>query len=205
MVGKMNGQKTTKNKRKDNSLKLKQHVVFIWEALKDFEQVSSIIPSSRFLERRLIKQAHLNTAKTVVELGAGTGGTTMAILKAMRKDARLLSIEINPRFYEVLQRIDDERLIAHLGSADELQAIMQQYGLPQADVIFSGIPFSRIDKAVGKQILAQIAESLTPGGRFIAYQLRGKVEELGKPYLGEAQVSLELLNIPPLRVFQWQK
>ena len=186
----MNGHKATKDKRKDNSLKFKQHVVFIWEAVKDFEKVSSIIPSSRFLERRLIKQAKLNSAKIVVELGAGTGGTTMAILKAMRKDARLLSIEINPRFYEVLQRIDDDRLIAHHGSADELKAIMQRYQLPMADVIFSGIPFSRIDKTVGQQILAQIAEALAPEGRFIAYQLRGKVEKLGKPYLGKAQVSL---------------
>ncbi len=186
--------------------KLRRHLIFFREAWRDFEHVASIFPSSRFLERRLIKMSRLDTAHTIVELGAGTGGTTLAILRAMPSAARLLSIEINPSFHQVLQHINDPRLISHLGSADTLQAILQQYQLPAPDVIFSGIPFSRIDENTGRRILKQVAEVLAPGGRFVAYQLRSQVQELGGPFLGEAQqIRLELLNIPPLRVFQWEK
>ena len=52
-----------------------------------------------------MKEAGLGTAKLVVELGPGVGGTTHAILRAMPSDARLLSIEINADFVPALRRI----------------------------------------------------------------------------------------------------
>ena len=51
--------------------------------------------------------------------------------------------------------------------------------------------------------LARLA--LAPGGRFVAYQVRDEVDRLGRSYFGPARVEVELLNIPPVRVFQWQK
>ena len=55
------------------------------------KEVGSIIPSSRFLERRIIRCADVSHAKVVVELGPGTGGTTRALLRAMAPDARLVA------------------------------------------------------------------------------------------------------------------
>lgn len=36
------------------------------------KEVGSIIPSSRFLERRIVRAARADTAKVLVELGPGT-------------------------------------------------------------------------------------------------------------------------------------
>jgi hypothetical protein len=38
----------------------------------------------------------------------------------------------------------------------------------------------------------------------VAYQVRGAVADRATPLLGEPDVTLELLNIPPLRVFRWR-
>lgn len=184
---------------------MNDHVAFLQGFLKSPKQVGSIIPSSRFLERRLVEIAGIQSALTIVELGSGTGGTTRAILQAMPREANLLSIEINPRFFSLLTRIHDSRLISHLGSAQDLHCALSQYGLPSPEVVISGIPFSTLDRPVAAAILEAIASALAPRGRFVAYQVLNRIESLSFPYLGPAQVEMEFLNIPPIRVYRWEK
>src|SRR5712691_11531137 len=86
-------------------------LVFFQEFLKNPRQIGSITPSSSFLERRIVQIAGIASARLVVELGAGTGGTTRAILDAMGPDARLLVVEINRHFAALLARIGDPRLV----------------------------------------------------------------------------------------------
>lgn len=179
--------------------------LFFREFLKHPLQIGSIVPSSRFLERRIMEGAGIGSAKTVVELGAGTGGTTRAILRAMPQDAVLLSIEINPHFHRLVGNIDDPRLIAHRGSACDLEDILSMYGLESPDVIISGIPFSTMSLELGHRVLETVSQSLAPHGRFVAYQVRSRVAELSRPFLGEEQSVLEVRNIPPMRVFHWEK
>lgn len=178
---------------------------FFQEFLKHPLQIGSIIPSSRFLEQRILGASAIASATTVVELGSGTGGTTRAILDAMPKDARLLSIEINPHFHTLVSGIEDERLIAHLGSACELKTIMSMYGLDAPEVVISGIPFSTMNNSDGAQVIAAISSQLAPNGRFVAYQVSRQVATLCRPILGPERVAMELLNIPPMRVYQWEK
>ena len=178
---------------------------FFQEFLKYPLQIGSIIPSSRFLERRVVEAAGISSAKTIVELGPGTGGTTRAILHAMAQDANLLSIEINPHLHSLVSRIDDDRLIAHLGHANALKEIISMYGLGAPEVLISGIPFFNMSHTLGSQILETISSMLVPGGRFVAYQVRKRVDDLSRPFLGPARVKVVLLNNPPLRVYRWQK
>lgn len=167
--------------------------------------VGSVIPSSRFLERRLVASAHIGTARTVVELGPGTGGTTQALLAAMRSDAQLLTIELDPRFAELLAQLGDPRLISHHGSAADLGQILHEHGLSQPDAIVSGIPFSTMPPQVARAILEAIRDQLAPGGRFVAYQFRGHVGRMGEPILGPPRIEFEPLNVPPMRFFRWTR
>jgi phospholipid N-methyltransferase len=180
-------------------------MAFLQGFLKSPKQVGSIIPSSRFLERRIVRAAEIGRASLVVELGPGTGGTTRALLRAMSPTARLLAIEIDPRFVALLRRMPDPRLIVHEGSASEIEDALRQHGLPAPDVILSGIPFSTMARSVGEQILRSVYDALEPGGLFVAYQVRDRVETLGRRVFGRAQVQTEILNMPPMRVYRWQK
>jgi phospholipid N-methyltransferase len=170
------------------------------------KQVGSIIPSSRFMEKRLVRIAEIEKASVVVELGPGTGGTTRAMLSRMQPDARLLAVEINPHFVKLLHRtIPDPRLIVHEGSAAEIGQALAQHGLSAADVILSGIPFSTMDRQLGLSILRSVDANLAPSGRFVAYQFRDRVEDLGRQVLGAPSVQVELLNVPPMRIYRWNK
>jgi phospholipid N-methyltransferase len=141
----------------------------------------------------------------LVELGPGTGGTTRALLRTMRPDARLLAIEVNPRFVELLRKIDDPRLIVHQGSAADIGEALDQYELPTPDVILSGIPFSTMTVRIGQDILRSVHDSLHAGGIFVAYQVRDRVESLGREVFGRARIQTEILNMPPMRVYRWEK
>jgi len=169
------------------------------------KEVGSIIPSSRFLERRIVKSAQVTAARGLVELGPGTGGTTRALLRAMKPDACLLAIEVNPRFVDLLKEIGDPRLIVHHGSATDIRTTLDRYELPTPDVILSGIPFSTIAMGAGRDILRSVHDSLHPGGLFVAYQVRDRVKSLGREVFGPARVQTEILNVPPMRVYRWEK
>jgi phospholipid N-methyltransferase len=178
---------------------------FFQEFLKHPLQIGSIIPSSRFLERRILEAAAIASAKTIVELGSGTGGTTRAILGAMPQHAKLLSIEINPHFHTLVSNIEDERLIAHLGNACGLKEIISMYGLGAPEIVISGIPFSTMSHSEGSQVIEAISSLLVPNGCFVAYQVSKRVASLCRPFLGSEQIRVELLNIPPMRVYKWEK
>ena len=178
---------------------------FLQGFLKRPKEVGSIIPSSRFLEREVVHSAVSRDARTIVELGPGTGGTTRALLRAMQPEARLLAIEINPHFVEVLDRWPDKRLIAVEGSALDIGQILADRGFSAPDVIVSGIPFSTMTLPIGRDILRSVYDALDPGGAFVAYQVRDRVNTLGREVFGRARVQTELLNVPPMRIYRWEK
>jgi phospholipid N-methyltransferase len=180
-------------------------LAFLQGFLRKPQQVGSVIPSSRFLERRLVALSGARHARLLVELGPGTGGTTRALLRALPADAKLLAIELEPHFAAILREMNDPRLIVFEGSAEQLPDALGKYGLGAPDAVISGIPFSTMDGALGRRIARAIYEALAPEGRFIAYQVRGKVHDVAKPFFGRAQVDVELRNIPPMRLYRWRK
>lgn len=185
---------------------LDRRLAFFQGFLREPQQVGSVIPSSRFLERRLVKISAVGEAHTVVELGPGTGGTTHALLRALPPAARLLAIEIDPRFAALLRaEITDPRFAVEQDSAEAIAAILTRRALPAPEVVISGIPFSTMPHAVGRSILRAVWAAIAPGGRFVAYQFRDRVAVLGRHILGRPEVDVELLNVPPMRVYCWRK
>lgn len=180
-------------------------LVFFQGFLRRPRQIASVVPSSRFLERRVAQLATLSAAETVVELGPGTGGTTRALLAAMSPQASLLSIEINPDFISTLQAIQDDRLTVHHGNAEWLPEILRKYELVSADAVVSGIPFSLLRPEGRRRLVESIWSALRPGGRFVAYQICGRIQAVARPLFGAADVAIEFRNFPPLRIYAWRK
>ena len=169
-------------------------------------QVGSVVPSSRFTERRIVRAADVRQARTVVELGPGTGGTTRALLRAMPADARLLAVELSPIFRARLRaRLVDSRVILQSGSAEHLVDFLQQWRLSAPDAIVSGIPFSTMPPATAGRVAAAISACLAPGGRFVAYQVFAGVSGVMTPHLGAPAIEWEWRNVPPVRIYRWIK
>lgn len=182
-----------------------RRLAFLQGFLKYPHLVGSVVPSSRFLERRLIESSGIGNARLVVELGPGTGGTTRAIMRAMHRDARLLAIEINPQFASLLESESDPRLTVHHGSAEDICEALAANDLGAPEVVVSGIPFSTISPSLGRGIINEVWKSLVPGGCFVAYQFRDRVANLGRELLGAPKVEVEFLNVPPMRFYRWDK
>ena len=115
----------------------------------------------------------------------------------MGPDAKLLAIEINPGFCELLNNtIRDERLIVHEGSAADIPEALVKHDLGAPDVVLSGIPFSTMPRTLGLSIPQSVKDSLAPGGRFVAYQFRDVVHTLGKQVFNIAMAEVESVVQP---------
>jgi len=173
--------------------------------LKSPRIVASVIPSSSYLEQRVVRAAELESASMVIELGPGTGGITRSLLAALRPQARLLAIERTADFVASLRRIDGARLDVVHGCASSIGAELKRCGHHAADAVISGIPFSTLPEALATQIVTAVHTALRPGGRFVAYQVTDSVVDYAAPVMGVPKIEYEFRNVPPLRVFTWFK
>ncbi|WP_154224120.1 class I SAM-dependent methyltransferase [Marinicella rhabdoformis] len=186
---------------------IKEGAVFLKNAMANPKEVAYVFPSSPWLVNKVAKVAKLDKAKRIIELGPGTGGTTRAILKQMSPDAALVSVEINAKFIEHMNKtIDDKRLTISDKGAQNLPEIITDQGWEDVDVIISGIPFSTLPKGLDLAIMDGIHETLKPEGMFLAYQLRDHVSKLAEPLFGPYTFKMvEYKNLPPMRIYTWEK
>src|SRR5215831_922962 len=85
-------------------LAMNQHVKFIGTFLRKPIATGAIAPSSRWLADLMTSDMNLDKAKTVVELGPGTGAFTQAIQEKLSPEALFLAIELNPEFADHLKQ-----------------------------------------------------------------------------------------------------
>ncbi len=192
---------------KTTAASFRESAIFLKNAVLKPKQVGYLLPSSRYLIRRIAQTAGVNNKRYVVELGPGTGGTTRGLLAALPENGRLIAIDINPQFIRHLQRdITDPRLILCHDSAERLPDILQENHWPYCDTVISGIPFSTLPDGLGQSVMHAIHDSLCDGGTFMAYQLRDHVSRLANPVFGPpVYKKKEVRNFPPMRLFVWQK
>jgi hypothetical protein len=124
----------------------------------------------------------------------------------LRGFLRLLAIEVNPGFCGRLRRlIDDPWLAVHAGSAESLTDVLRLRGLPAADVVVSGVPFSTLPRELAPRTAAAIHANLASGGRVVAYQCRSHFAGCLAPHLGSRRTAWEWRSLPPIGLFVWVK
>ena len=181
-------------------------IEFLKGFLRNPKEVGSVVPSSRFLTRRVLECGAVDKARVIVELGPGTGVFTGEILKRMRPNAKLVAVEINPTFVRMLRsNYPDPRLSVYEGSASDLEKALIEAGTSQADLVVSGIPFSTLAHETRRATLEAARRVLGPGGYFVAYQVRSHVRRFAEPVFGPGETHREFLNLPPMRIYVWQR
>lgn len=184
---------------------LSDNWTFFQAFLRSPRVVAAVMPSSPFVEQRVVRSADPPAASIVVELGGDTGGLTRSLLQAMGPQAHLLVIERTKEFIAKLEWIGDPRLEVVHGCASSIGVELQRRGFKAADAVVSGIPFSTLPQALAAEIITAVHAALVPGGRFVAYQYSDRVADFARPLMGDPEVQHELRNVPPIRVFTWHK
>ncbi|MEY4675004.1 MAG: hypothetical protein RL148_2788 [Planctomycetota bacterium] len=138
---------------------LRDGLGFLGAFLRNPTTVGAVVPSSRYLARALVGRIDHLAGELLVEFGPGTGPMTAVIQDLLPASARYLGIEISPAFHAVLkQRFP--RLDFHLGSAADIQSILQQRHLPLPARIVSGLPFASLPAKVQDAVITGIVHSL---------------------------------------------
>jgi phospholipid N-methyltransferase len=168
--------------------------------------LGSMIPSSRFLIKKVLKEIDWEHARVIVEYGPGVGGITTEVLRRMRPDANLIAIETNPQFVHLLRSLPtDDRLRIVEASAESVNDILRQHRRGMASYIISGIPFSTMSAPVRGRILRETFAALEPGGCFLVYQFSTRVLGDLQRTFGHVRRKFELLNILPAHLFFCQR
>jgi len=163
--------------------------------------VATVSPSSKFVIRRVLKALDLASARVVVEYGPADGVITEPLLSHLPKEATLIAIERNGEFFARLRRIQDPRFHAVHGDARDIDKHLRHFGVAWADRVVSGIPFSYLSAPEREALLRTTAARLSPGGRFVAYQVTTHLIPLLKRHFRSVDTQFEIRNIPPHFVF----
>lgn len=168
------------------------------EAVKNMKQVGSIVPSSSFLIKKIIKGIDFNKNINVLELGAGTGVFTKEILNRMSDNSILYSYETNENFINSLKDINDERLIVKGECVSKLDRLQDGY----FDVVISSLPLSNLTKEFKKKIYTDIRSKLRRTGTFIQYQYSLSDYKHIEKLFRNCEVEFCLFNLPPAFIYK---
>jgi phospholipid N-methyltransferase len=169
--------------------------------VKDWRTSGSILPSSRRLVARLLKGVDFSSARNIAELGPGTGCVTREILRRMRPEARLVSLELNPVFVEACRRIADSRLTMRCSCASRLPEVLEEEGIEGVDAVVSSLPLGMMDDGMVVRVLQASRESLRPGGTFVQYQYSLSRHWGMEALFPSVTVRFTPFNVPPAFVY----
>ncbi|HVY70760.1 MAG TPA: methyltransferase domain-containing protein [Verrucomicrobiae bacterium] len=132
----------------------------------------AVCASSPFLARRLTSAVNLNQARSVLEVGPGSGAITEWLVRQMPARARLTTIEINPRFAELI-RLRFPSVAVICGGVEELAGYMRRNKMEPFDCVVSSLPWTSFEKDLQSDILDQVYQALRPGGEMATYAYYG--------------------------------
>jgi phosphatidylethanolamine/phosphatidyl-N-methylethanolamine N-methyltransferase len=176
---------------------------FSGEFIANPKPVGSLVPSSRALSRCMAGFIPVTPEGYVVELGAGTGAITSALLKHGIPPERLIAVDCSLTMVRHL-RERYPHLKVLMGSAARLKRLLAEHiDLENESVryIVSGLPLRSLPKPEVTKIAQEVARVLEPGGRFIqfTYDLRHRPH----PALADFEhvdSAVVWFNFPPARV-----
>ncbi len=176
-------------------------ISFFKESVKNLKTIGTITRSSKFLCKGMIKHVDFDTARYIVELGAGDGVITQHILRSMHKDCKLMIFEVNEAFNEQLSEIHDDRLIIIQDSAEKLSHYLELHKFSKLDSVISAIPFVLFPEPVANSIIQACKDHLIQGGNYVQVHYSLMVKKLYENVFGNLDINWVPLNIPPAFVF----
>ncbi len=130
-------------------------------------QMGSVMPSSSALCRRLVAQTRAEPDQIVVELGAGTGVVSRALIESGLAAERLYVVEIVPAMAAHLrQALPGAQVIE--GDARRLPQLIPQEMHGRIGTVIVGIPLVLLPVAEQRRFIDAI-DAVAPGVGFILY------------------------------------
>lgn len=168
-------------------------------------RVGYLVPSSGVLTRKTAKRIDFSRPRVVIELGPGEGCHTRQIVRRMNPESKLILIELDEHFTAHLKKqfAHDPRVIVVQADALHLVETLTSLGITHPDYIYSGIPFTIMERNLRERLLSNIADSMGPDTVFITYQVSSLISEHVLFDLARSEQCI--LNVPPIKVLELRK
>jgi phospholipid N-methyltransferase len=182
---------------------------FFRQWLKNPRAMASLAPSSRQLAAQMVAQLP-EGARQIVELGAGTGVFTRALIDHGIAPERLLVVELNEELHALLRRRFPQSHVVH-GDACDLADIAHSEGFAAGgiDAVISGLGFLAMPRDLQKRILQAVFSVLGADKPLIQFTYgpssplpRDLLAELG---LGVRRGGFAWRNMPPATVYVYTR
>ncbi len=170
--------------------------------LQNPREVGALFPSSPVLSELIAAQVDPKSS-AVLEVGAGTGPVTRALLDRGVEPERLFVIERDPNMVNYLRR---QFRGIHIRCADASQAdqFLKEEAGGKAESVISGIPLRNLSPVDRLTIVHTMMKAIAPGGQLIQFTYA-----LGCP-VSSRQVGVQAkcvgrvwANLPPAAVWRF--
>ncbi len=165
-------------------------------------KIGALAPSSPKLSR-LMASCVKPADGSVLEIGAGTGSITKALLETGLNPERLFIIERDPSLVAFLQR---EFPSVHVccGDAAHASRLLSEHAMPPVTSVISSLPLRNFAKPDQLQVVRAMMDALADGGQLIQFTYGAGCpvsrEQLGLH--GEC-LGRVWMNLPPAAVWRF--
>jgi phosphatidylethanolamine/phosphatidyl-N-methylethanolamine N-methyltransferase len=164
---------------------------FIFAAMRSPFKIGGFLPSSRGLAQAMASGVDISRHGAVIELGAGTGVVTHALLKA----------GISPDKFPHLNIL--------CADAIELDSVLASHSITKINAIVSSLPFLVMPKHVRHAIQHHMATLIGDDGVLIQFTYGPKSPisrgQMRKYHLQGKRMKLVVANVPPAHVWIYRR
>jgi phosphatidylethanolamine/phosphatidyl-N-methylethanolamine N-methyltransferase len=201
--------------------------LFVNEACIDFGAIGAVAPSSPSLARAMTEPVdRCGSLRAVLEVGAGTGAVTAALMDRLGSDDRLDIVESNDSFADALRVVAETPASSTRPRTTVHNVRIEAFDTDvRYDVIVSGLPFTNATPDQVRAILDRYDVLLADGGIIVYFAYVGTrrmrsvtasrndahrhvaVEKLLSDYRTRFDTSVHTVwcNLPPARVWDLRR
>lgn len=183
---------------------------FVRGWLRDPVGVGLPFPSSGATARRVARAAFdaaIPWGGPVLELGAGTGAVTQALIECRGATTdRIVAVERDVELCRALERRFPGLQVLQ-GDALQVGTVLRQAGISSVCVVVSGLPMRAISAAAAGRCYSAAFDAMPPGGAVIQYTygFRPPVDpRVTNPALEATFVAREWRNFPPMGIWRYR-
>ncbi len=180
-------------------------LVFLRSMMRNPAQIGAVLPSSTALAKLMCRSVTFRTGEAIVEVGAGTGAVTRALLDLGVPRDRLFVIELNPGMHKYLQnRFPGVTVL--LGDAAAAPELLPSQWRGKVSTVVSSLPLRPMAFATQRAIVEAALAVMAPDGVLVQYTYPAgcplPAARLG--LVGE-RVGRIFLNVPPAAVWRFRR
>ena len=182
-----------------------ENLLFFKRLLKNPKALGAVTPSSLALSNFICRHVEATPDSYVVEIGAGTGRFTRALLRYGISPSQLFVVEMDPELCEFLTLHFPQVTVIN-GDASRLLDILPPHIIGKVSTVISGIPLVNLSAALQAGIAEACFAVLAEEGQMLQFTY-GPVSPLSSRKLGlhKKRLGHVLWNFPPAVIWAYKR